>query len=302
LQGAPAATAPGSSVASYELPGDKLFPESIAYDPSTRDFYVGGLLDGVILRGNATSPAAVTVVSPAGAGGRVSAAGVKVDGRRRLWVAGAESGKIFVYRLPDVSPIAALSVGHGDKRVVNDVAIAEDGEAYVTDSSFPALYHVVPGQEGKLSVEEFPVDPAVVPYTGAYNLNGLVVTPDQRALILVQTSTGKLFRMERSTHAFAPVDLHGAALHAGDGLAIAGRTIFAACNATRSIARVSMADDFRSGTVVSNSPIPSLAFPTALVIDGDAALVVNSQIDALGSGKRPSPPFTVTRYPLSDIR
>jgi Cu-Zn family superoxide dismutase len=155
---------------------------------------------------------------------------------------------------------------------------------------------------GKSKLEEVPVDIKTVPYTGVYNLNGIVVTPDQTALLLVQTSTGKLFRFERSTHSFSAVDLGGASVLAGDGLAIAGQDLFVACNASGSIARVTMASDFRSGKLLSNTPNPKLAFPTAIAIDGDSLLVVNAQLNALAPGKSPSVPFTVTRLPIADLR
>lgn len=302
-------TAPSSvasaSPASYALPGDRLFPESVAYDRDTRDFYVGGLLDGALVRGNAADAGKAQVVSPPGADGRVSAAGMKIDRRKRLWIAGGESRKLFVYQLPALAPVATFTVGSsdkGEKRVVNDMAITDDGEGYITDSSFPALYHVTSGDGAKLAIEEIAVDAAVVKYTGAYNLNGVVVTPDQRALILVQTSTGKVFRFERATRTFSAVDLAGGSVPAGDGLAIAGQDLLVACNATGSIARIRMADDFRSGKVTSNERNAALAFPTALAVDGDGVLVVSSQIDALITGKPASLPFTVSRVALSTLR
>jgi sugar lactone lactonase YvrE len=283
----------------YPLPGARLFPESIGYDQQTRDFYIGGLLDGSIVRGNAASATQATVVLPAGTDGRASAAGIKVDRQRRLWVAGGESAKLFVYQLGSLKLLATFAAREGPRRVVNDIAIAADGEAYVTDSAYPALYHVV--MREKPTFEEWPVDPLVVPYWGAYNLNGIVVTPDQAALLLVQTSTGKLFRFERSTHAYTIVDLGGGSVPAGDGLAISGQSIFVACNATGSVARISMSSDFRSGEVVTNAPNPRLGFPTAIALDGDGLLVVNAQLDALAAGRSPTLPFTVTRLAAGSL-
>ena len=86
------------------------------------------------------------------------------------------------------------------------------------------------------------------------------------------------------------------------GAFIAGQDLFVACNASGSIARVTMASDFRSGKLLSNAPNPKLAFPTAIAIDGDSLLVVNAQLNALAPGKSPSVPFTVTRLPIADLR
>jgi sugar lactone lactonase YvrE len=284
----------------YALPGERLFPESIAYDPQTKDFYVGGLLDGAIVRGNAGTSAGARIVSPPGADGRASVAGIKIDRQKRLWVAGGEAGKLFVYELGSLKPLASFAVGKGEKRVVNDIAITDDGEAYVTDSAYPALYHVTMGEQPKL--EEWPVDSAAVPYSGAYNLNGIVVTSDQKTLLMVQTSTGKLFRFDRATRSFSAVDLGGASVLAGDGLAISGQNLFVACNATRSVAKVSLSSDFRSGKVLSNAANTRFGFPTAIAVDGDALLVVNAQLDSLAPGKSPSLPFTVTRVAITDLQ
>jgi sugar lactone lactonase YvrE len=292
-----AAVAPAST--SYALPGARFFPESVAYDPDTRDFYVGGLLDGAIARGNAADGGPVRVISAAGADGRTSAAGIKLDRQNRLWVAAGETGKLFVYELGSLKPLATFTVGAGEKRVVNDIAIADDGEAYVTDSAYPALYHVTLRPQPKL--EQWAVDAKTVPYSGAYNLNGIVVTPDQKALLIIQTSTGKLFRFDRAMRAYEAVDLGGATAPAGDGLAIAGQKLFVACNASGSIAEVTLATDFRSGTVLAHAADTRLAFPTAIAVDRDALLVVNAQLNALAPGKSPALPFSITRLPISSL-
>src|SRR4051794_5625914 len=69
----------------YTLPGDKVFPEGIAYDRETRSFYVGSSADGTIFRGTLTNPVA-QVFSPAGSDGRTGATGMKVDPKGRLYV------------------------------------------------------------------------------------------------------------------------------------------------------------------------------------------------------------------------
>jgi hypothetical protein len=53
-------------------------------------------------------------------------AGIKIDRQKRVWGAGAEAGKLFVYEL---GSLKSFAVGKGEKRVVNDIAITDDGEA-----------------------------------------------------------------------------------------------------------------------------------------------------------------------------
>src|SRR5438132_13147561 len=80
----------------YFLPGDMVFPEGIAYQQGTGDFYVSSNQDGTIFRGN-IGDEMTQVFLPAGSDGRTTATGLKVDDEGRLFIAGASSGKIFVY-------------------------------------------------------------------------------------------------------------------------------------------------------------------------------------------------------------
>jgi sugar lactone lactonase YvrE len=123
----------------FELPGSAVFPESVGVDPASGDAYVGSLADGTIHRIAASG--AVTVLSPAGAQGRASVAGVKVDSSGRLWAAGGYGGTLDVYELPGASLLARCDV---DARpsCVNDIAFGPDGTAYVTDSFVPTLFRV----------------------------------------------------------------------------------------------------------------------------------------------------------------
>jgi len=80
----------------YDLPGETVFPEGIGVDKSTGDFFVGSTSDGTIYRGNVDRDD-VDVFLPGGEDGRTAATGVKVDNQGRLWVAGRDTGRAFVY-------------------------------------------------------------------------------------------------------------------------------------------------------------------------------------------------------------
>jgi len=62
---------------SYTLPGSAVFPEGVAYQPTTGNFFVSSTTDGSILRGNVMEPTAAPFI--AGGGIQFSAIGVKVD-------------------------------------------------------------------------------------------------------------------------------------------------------------------------------------------------------------------------------
>ena len=80
---------------------------------------------------------------------------------------------------------------------MNDVVVTKRA-AWFTDSNRAALYRVA------LSKNGVPAQSAqVVPLTGdfqlvaGFNLNGIDATPDGKTLVVVQSATGKLFRVVR---------------------------------------------------------------------------------------------------------
>ena len=78
----------------YILPGDQVFPEGIAYQASTGDFFVSSTLDGTILRGNVGQEAEVFI--PGGTDVLTGSRGMKVR-RGRLYICAGPQGQMFVY-------------------------------------------------------------------------------------------------------------------------------------------------------------------------------------------------------------
>lgn len=90
-------TAAGASPrpTSYTLPGDRVFPEGVAYERETGFFYVTSTEDGTVFRGRLDRPAASVFIP--GTTGQFSAIGIKAD-RFRLYVAGGRTGTVRVAR------------------------------------------------------------------------------------------------------------------------------------------------------------------------------------------------------------
>jgi hypothetical protein len=65
------------AAATYQLPGEAVFPESVGLDSSIEGAYVGSLADWTLYR---LAGPAVDIWSAGGADSRGSVAGVKVDG------------------------------------------------------------------------------------------------------------------------------------------------------------------------------------------------------------------------------
>jgi sugar lactone lactonase YvrE len=286
-----AAAAPRPS--RYILPGDTVFPEGIAYQQGTSNFYVSSNADGTIFRGDIREEL-TSVFLPAGSDGRTTATGLKVDDAGRLYVAGASTGKIFVY---DTATGALLGQFYDGKTAtfLNDIAISQNGDAYVTDSLDPTLYRVSIDAQGQPQFEawlDFRGTPFV--YQPGFNANGIVATPDGKYLVVVQSNTGKLFRINIATKEVTQIDLGGATVTNGDGLVLRGHTLYVIRNSNALIVKVQLSGDFSSGSVISSTGDPSLHFPTTAAIADGRLLVVNSQFDRRGPGLQPDLPFTVS--------
>jgi len=309
-QATPGATpAPASTI--LEIPGERVFPEGIAYDPAAGAFYVGSTEDGTIYRGDLAT-GVVEPFLPGGQDGRTAVTGLKVDEAGRLVVCGRQTGRIFVYDTASGALLARFWNGRAEGTLVNDAAIASDGAAYVTDSFLPVLYRVdltaLPGGAGAApaagSAEweaEVLLDftGSALAYADGFNANGIVATPDGSALLVVQFNTGRLYRVDLATRAVADVPLAGGDLRGGDGMALDGTTLWVLLDTTAELVRVELDAAGTRGDVVARLTDSTFAYPTTLALVGDGtALVVNSQLDMTGGGASPVLPFTVSRVAL----
>ena len=94
--------------------------------------------------------------------------------------------------------------------------------------------------------------------TDGFNANGIAVTPDGRALLVVQSSTQTLFRVNPRTGVARTVDLGGFALVNGDGLLVRGRTLYVVQNRLSEVAVFRLDRDGRAGSLVRCSRYPIL--------------------------------------------
>ncbi len=277
----------------YILPGDAVFPEGVAYQLSTGDFFVSSTTDGTIFRGNIRQGTAQPFL-PGGADGRTTATGMKVDTRGRLFVSGAGSGQMFVYDSASGGLLGKFSVTRRPT-FVNDVAVTPGGDAYFTDSQSPILYRVFASPGGQLAAEpwlDFTGTP--IQYQQGFNLNGIAASSDGKYLIVVQSNTGKLFRIDTATKAIVEINLGGQALTNGDGILLDVRTLYVVRNQNGLLVKVLLSEDLASGVVVTSTSDPSFAYPTTIAKADDRLLVVNSQFDKRGPGLQPALPFTVS--------
>ena len=278
----------------YVLPGEQVFPEGVAYRSDTGDFYVGSTADGTVFRGNVEggSKEAEVFLEPE-SDGRTTAIGMEVDEEGRLFIAGGDTGRIFVYDTESADLVRRLDTPDAEATFLNDVAVTSDGDAYFTDSMRPVLFRVTSTSDGVGNAEpwlNFEGTPAE--YEEGFNFNGIDVTEDGRYLVAVQSNTGELFRIDTESKEIDEIELGGETLANGDGLLIDGRTVYVVRNEQELIVPVKLSDEYISGEVGEPFTDPSFAFPTTIAKTDDRLLVVNSQFDKREG--EPELPFTVS--------
>jgi hypothetical protein len=276
--------------AAYELPGPDVFPEGIAYQPSQQAFYVSSTTDGTIFRAELDDPQA-KIYLPGGQDGRTDARGLHVDPFQRLWIAGGPTGMIWAYDTRTGDLITSLALPGAV--FINDVMFL-NGSAYFTDSMVSRIYRVYKAQ-GTWHAEVFVDASDVIEDQEGFNLNGIAKSLG-RYLIVVQTNTGKLFRIDTLTKRVAEIDLGGATVVGGDGIELRGRTLWVVRNSFELITKIQLSDDRLSGRVLSETADPSFMYPTTAALVGKRLLVVNSQFDERGNF--PQLPFTVSNVAL----
>ena len=294
-------TGASSDDAVWSLPGEEVFPEGVATDPAGGSFYVGSTRDGAVYRGDVDAPGTMEVFLEPGADGRTTVTGLEVDDAGRLFVAGRDSNRFFVYDTSDGGLLAAFTPPRAERTLLNDVAVTSDA-AYITDSFRPVLFRV-PLDGGEVGELEpwLDLDDTVVGYEAGFNLNGIVASDDGSTLLTVQYNTGDLFRIDTASGGVGQVDLGGAALPGGDGLVLDGSVLHVVLGGRSEVVTLQLDDELGSGEVVARTADDAWRAPTTIAAAGDLLLLVNSQLNMAGADGRPTLPFTVTAVTTPDL-
>jgi Cu-Zn family superoxide dismutase len=278
----------GARPAAYELPGDPVADggskfEGIGYDARTARFYVSETTGGEIHRGRLGSAAAEEWLAGDGADGRWTARGVTVDDRGRVYVAGGPNGidhpgapDLWVYdrsgRL-----LTALRTGVPNA-FLNDVVIGPDGAAYVTNSNAPQVFRVAAGPAGWAMTLWADATGTVATQAG-FNLGGIVVSADRRALVVAQGNVGRLWRFDLVSRAVSPVAAGTVNLVNADGLVRRGNQLWVVRNFSRVLTELELGADGRRATLVEERATdPARVFTTAKLAQG-RLLLVDSKFD-----------------------
>lgn len=247
-------------------------PEGIAIGDKPYAYF-GSRVDGDIYRVSLRTGKGSVLSEGPGAGN--PSLGLKIDDRGRLFVAGGTAGtaRVVDLRSGRVLKSYTLKTPGSTAWFINDVVLTRDA-AWFTDSTNPVLWKV------PLNLRSAPV---AVPITGEFqyatgiNANGISRTPDGRALIVVQSSTGKLFKVRydgRSTE----IKLNAAEDVAnGDGLWLRGRTLYVVQNRLNVIAKVALDKHAAYGKVIARTGSDAFDVPTTIAEYGKRFYLPNAR-------------------------
>ncbi|TCC03903.1 SMP-30/gluconolactonase/LRE family protein [Kribbella soli] len=239
-------------------------PEGIAIARGTA--YFGSRADGDIYAADLRTGRGKVISRGPGTG----SLGMKVDRFGRLFVAGAAGGNGRVIDTRTGKVLASYTFTSATPTFVNDVILAKDG-AYFTDSQQPVFYRVAGAK------------PETIPLTGDYqhlpgnNANGISLTPDGRALIMVQSSTGFLLRVDPRTGVARRIDIGDAVMTNGDGLLLLGRTLYVVQNRLNKIAVLTLNHTGTKGEVVGELTSPDFDVPTTVAVFGNRLYLPNAR-------------------------
>jgi sugar lactone lactonase YvrE len=248
-------------------------PEGITTGPGPFA-YLGSLADGSIYKVDLATGRGRTI-SPGG-GPTAPSVGLKSDQRGLLYVAGGAGGNGRVIDARTGAVKQSYTFTTATPTFVNDVVLTPDA-AYFTDSRRPVLYKVrirhgkPAGTFETINVSGMPVDPTV------NNANGIARTPDGRALLVVQSNPGALWRIDPRTGAATRLDIPVESLVNGDGLLLIGRTLYVVQNRSNRITVITLNRAGTAGTVSGTITDPGFDVPTTVASFGKRLYLPNAR-------------------------
>jgi hypothetical protein len=264
-------------------------PEGIAAQGNF--IFVGSIPTGAVFRADITTGAGSVLVSPRT--GR-AAIGLKVDGRGRIFVAGGNTGKAFVYDGATGQDLATYTLTQANPTFINDVVLTSDA-AWFTDSSNAALYRVPLPADGSLAGQDTVSTLALSGdfqfAAGVTNLNGIAATG--QLLIAVQTNTGFLFTVDPVSGVTRKINLGAETVINGDGILLEGQTLFVVQNRLNQVAVIDLSPDFTAGSVRTRITNPAFDVPTTLTAAGTSLYAVNARF---GVTVTPDTTYSVVRF------
>jgi hypothetical protein len=234
--------------------------------------YVGSLAGGGVWKGDVRTGQGHQIVPHWGG----AATGVEYEARaNRLWVAGGPTGSVRVYNAS--TGVLLRQYTFAPAGFLNDLVVTRNA-VYVTDSNNAWLDVIPLGRHGRLPAADgtttLPLT-GIVFEEGEFNANGIVAT--RHSLIVVDSFTGGLFRVNKKTGVASQIQTGGASVENGDGLELHGRTLYVVRNQNQLVEVFRLNRWLTSATLRATLTDPNLSVPTTAALQAGRLWVVNAR-------------------------
>ncbi|HXV14635.1 MAG TPA: hypothetical protein VEC56_10575 [Candidatus Krumholzibacteria bacterium] len=274
------------STVAFFIDEKDLLPESVAYDPKDKSFYVGSTRKGKIVRVDKDGNASDFIASRQD--GLWQVIGIKINPTRRILWACSFDGEslegfkpgdtratgVFAFNLDTGTLVRKWTIEKpGEVHAFNDLVVTRGNDAYVTHMFDDAAIYKITDRTQSLEVLARPA--------GLKDPNGITITPNE-ATLFVAGADG-IYAVDRATGASRPLQAaEGDPLGAIDGLYFYRGSLIAVHMTSVRRHRLDNANTRVVSTEILEADHPLFDVPTTGVIVGDDFYyVANSQFSAV---------------------
>ena len=244
---------------------NELYPEGIAYSHKSKSFYVSSLHYGKIgkvdWKGNYTTFIEDKEI--------ISAIGILADEKRNLlYVAISDPGvSVKTAAAMKIAKLGVFDLTTGKKKFItnldsfgsiknlfaNDITVDKSGTIYVTNSATPVIHKV--SQDGLGSV----FASSDLWNKEGFNLNGIVCNQEKNYLIVAQSNTGELYKVDIKTKKITKVITEP--ILGADGMVLHKNELIVISNSSKKIIKLTSTDNWATakneGEVISEMTFPT---------------------------------------------
>ena len=243
--------------------------------------------------------------------------GMRLDARSNyLFVAGCFHGNALVYDADTGEPIMEYQLDDSENGLINDLAITQDA-VYFTDFLQPLIYRMPLSKNGRIPEG---ADAAIaIPLTGDFEVgdiifenagaNGIVATPDGKTLIIGNSGTSKIFRVDPATgHADEIIVDPPLAVAFIDGIVFRDGVLYILTpydpTPADMIQVVLLDDDMLTGTLLGTITDPALDGVASGGLHGDSLYVNSARYNTVfvEEALTPDTPFWITKLNIYDVQ
>ncbi|XP_028805875.1 uncharacterized protein LOC114760750 [Neltuma alba] len=253
-----------------------LYPEGLAWDPLTQQFFVGSLRQRIIATVSNAGDAK-TFVFDSSLPENVTFLGLTVDPVNRRLLAAVHA----MEPLPPFDALAAYDLTSGQRiflsvlpdddgsvrPIANDVTVDDEGNAYVTNSGGNYIWKV--NSKGETSIfsgsPEFTAHPVDSDTPHSYcGLNGIAYV-SKGYLLVVQSNTGKMFKVDANDGTARLVQMKQD-LMVADDIVLRSDGVVLVVSPVNKLWYLRSEDGWMEGEVYDEIDLDLKRFPTSLVV------------------------------------